>query len=94
MILIDLTLMGFVTMKVWNWFLPALNAGVPEIAFSQAVGLRMVWLCFNRSAPDKENGPESDEKQNTAYLIKMVAYLFLSPLFILGMAFAVKSILF
>lgn len=68
---------GFVLMKVWNWFVPAIFVGLPVLGFYQAVALMLVAGVFKHrtsgyqklTIDGKEIPIESNTKKNIALII-------------------------
>lgn len=79
---------GFVTMKVWNWFVPG-GLGLCELSFGYAVGLVLLSACLHRHGPRK-NPTDFDEP---GYQTETLLHIFVSPWLTLLVAWAAKATL-
>ena len=76
---------GLCTFKFWYWFILPVFSAAPLITFSQAIGLSLFSMLFNKTiSPDLK--PELyDSDKNTRLFISVIA-----PYYILGITWLIK----
>lgn len=90
---VDIVLMGWAVMNLWNWFIPAALPGTPFLTWAHAVGLRVVWNALNRSLPQEKRGTQTED-QSRHHMINVLLYVFLSPFLLVAIGAIIKAFIF
>lgn len=80
-----MTLHGFVTQSLWNWFFFPL--GIPEISFFHALGITLVTRFFTFRLRPREN--PKDTKEAYENLKHVISVSIITPIVFLSMGFLV-----
>jgi len=79
---------GMCTLKFWNWFILPVFSSAPVLLFSQAVGLSLFMILFNRTISPDLKEEYYEETEGTRQLISTLA-----PYIVLGVAWVIKLFL-